>query len=136
MTDRNARPHFVAFTFDYACSECWPDLPRQREAFRRLVSSWSPYVTRELSELDGAASPTDVMIALEALLFSGLGEQDAVIIYIGGHGARLGNDHFIVGPHPNPANLTSRTGLSATDLAHVVGQAKPCQVTLLVDACY
>jgi hypothetical protein len=76
------------------------------------------------------------MESLEQLLFQRLGPDDSILIYIGGHGARFGDDHFIVGPGAHRRNLTSRSGLSAADLAQVIVQGRPQQISLIFDACF
>jgi hypothetical protein len=136
VTPAGSSPCLVAFAFDYADSERWQDLPRLRDGLTRLVDAWTPHMRRYLAQLTGTTKPTDVMQALQELLWEELGPDDSVLIYIGGHGARLGDDHFIAAPDAAPDALTVRSGLSATDLAAVVSQARPRQITLLLDACH
>lgn len=136
MNSDQRRPVFVAFGFDYAASSSWTDLPRLRAGVEELRTSFSPYVDQHLTELDGTAQPTVVMEGLEQLLFCDLGPQDPVIIYLGGHGVRIGDDHFIVGPDANPAALTARNGIGAADLGNVLSQGRPMQIALLLDTCH
>jgi WD40 repeat protein len=89
-----------------------------------------------LPDLSGTSAPTDVMEALEQLLHHRLCPDDSILIYLCGHGARLGNDHFIVGPRAQRGHLTARSGLSAADLAQVIAQGQPREVSLIFDACY
>lgn len=136
MTQEPHPPSFVAFGFDYESSPDWTDLPRLREGLRRLTEAWSHSMPRHLSHLVGTLAPTIVMEAFEQLLFERLDADDSILIYIGGHGARLGDDHFIVGPGAQRRNLTVRSGLSAADLAQVIVQGRPRQVSLIFDACF
>jgi WD40 repeat protein len=91
---------------------------------------------QHLSDLSATSAPTAVMAALDQLLLHRLSPDDSILIYLGGHGARLGNDHFIVGPEAQHGSLTARYGLSAADLAQVIAQGRPRQVSLILDACY
>src|SRR5215216_1149514 len=130
------QPSFVAFGFDYTSSSTWADLPRLREGLHRLANALSATMQQHLSSLSGTSPPTVVMEAIEELLLHRLGPDDSILIYLCGHGARLGNDHFIVGPTAQHGSLTARTGLSAADLAQVIAQGQPRQVSLIFDACY
>jgi WD40 repeat protein len=136
MTGEPHRSSFVAFGFDYAESEEWSDLPHLRVGIGRLAEAWSASMRRDLSDLSATASPTTVMSALEELLFDRLTPEDSIVIYLGGHGARLGDEHFIVGPKARSEALTARSGVSATDLAQVISQSNPRQVALFIDTCY
>jgi WD40 repeat protein len=136
MTQEPRQPSFVAFGFDYTSNSNWSDLPRLREGLHRLANALSATMQQHLSELSATSTPTEVMEALDELLLRRLSPDDSILIYLCGHGARLGNDHFIVGPSAERGSLTARNGLSAADLAQVVAQGQPRQVSLIFDACY
>lgn len=128
---------FVALSFDYRASGLWPDLPRLRAALERLVTAWSLSLRHELGNLMLSDEPVGaVMDAIENLLFTQMAPDEAIVIYVGGHGARLGADHFVAGPAAAPDRLTTRNGLAASDLAQVIGQGRAKQVALLIDTCY
>jgi hypothetical protein len=130
------RPLFAVLSFDYRNSLTWPDLPRLRDALGRLVAEWSAHMPQELHDLAMGTEPGSVMAALDDLLLSRLTADDAILIYIGGHGARLGDDYFVAGPAATPERLTQRNGLAASDIAQVIGQGRPSQVLLLIDTCF
>lgn len=136
MTQEPRQPSFVAFGFDYTSSPNWADLPRLREGLQRLADAFSLSMTRHLAELSATSAPMAVMQALEELLLSRLSPDDSLLIYLGGHGMRVGDDHFIVGPGAQRGGVTARSGISAADLAQVIAQGQSRQVSLIFDACY
>ena len=89
-----------------------------------------------LGGLNRQTKPGDVAELLEALLLEQMGPDDVVCIYVGGHGAVLGDDHFIVGPRTSRKRLSSRTALSAADLGNLLAQSRARRALLLLDACY
>jgi hypothetical protein len=127
---------FVAYAFDYRGSDVWPDLPAVRRGLSALREGFEPVLRSYLSDLTDDRTPTDVMTALEALFFHQLGPHHSVLLYLGGHGLRLGDDHFIVSATATRDRATARSGLSATDLAQVISQGKPRQIVVVIDTCY
>lgn len=115
----------------------WKPLPLTRagaDQVRELLTRAG--ATDQLDGVDHGNHPATVTAHLERLLCRGLGDQDTLCIYLGGHGHALGDDHFIVGPETEPGLLSSRTALSAADLGNVVAQSRARRVLVLLDACY
>jgi hypothetical protein len=118
-------------------SPSWKPLPLTKagaDQLRALLTGAG--ATDQLAGVEHHNRPADVIDHLEQLLYRGLGEDDTLCIYLGGHGDSLGDDHFIVGPATEPNLLSSRTALSAADLGNVLAQSRARRVLLLLDACY
>jgi hypothetical protein len=127
---------FVAYAFDYHHSKTWPDLTALRSGVSALRERFKPVLRSYLPDLQNQRRPSDVMAALDRLFFEQLGPHHSVFLYVGGHGLRVGDDHFVVSGSATRQRATNRTGLSATDLAQVISQGEPRQVVVVIDTCY
>src|SRR5215212_3359531 len=88
---------------------------------------------RALEELANSPTHEEIGTKLRTWLQQ-RAESDVVVIYIAAHGELEGNVAYILGRN-SPRQLLAGAALTGETLGDIIGQAKPHNVLLIVDAC-